>query len=221
MSTGTTTEAAVKERPIIFSAPMVNAILAGRKTQTRRVIKPQPPFDLMWAEVDEDGYIIARPCGEFPARGGKPCPYGKPGDRLWARETWQHVYRTYDGQCLTSPPDKACVHFIEYAATVVDGEHPPRWRSPIHMPRWASRITLEITGVRVERVQDIGEFDAFWEGVDYPTPPDGLSKNETLEWLSRGIVDEYAKLWDRIHGAGAWDRNDWVWVVEFRRIGHV
>lgn len=167
------TETATKERPILFRGPMVQAILRWSKTQTRRIIKPQPPAERPCAERDQFGpgwrwwperVAHGRDDRHWPE--GELswlfCPYGQPGDRLWVRETW------------ALKPDAAPVYdrsdLWRLCAYRIDGEtwspRPERWRSPIHMPRWASRITLEITGVRVERLQDISEEDAVAEGFE-------------------------------------------------------
>jgi len=176
----------VKERPILFSGPMVRAILAGRKTQTRRVVKPQHipagVRTLRWENQDAAEL-------QHSAR----CPYGVPGDRLWVRETWQ-------------PGPDDCVY---YRADNDPNEN--QWKPSIHMPRWASRITLEVVSVRVERVQDIGHIGAKAEGVeicDY----DG----RLLPWQRQ--IGNFQKLWDSINGKGSWGSNPWVWVVEFRRV---
>lgn len=173
----------MKERPILFSGPMVRAILEGRKTQTRRVVKPQP------AHIAGIGTVL-----NIDTITGKACPYGKPGDRLWVRETWDGV-RLDGGGALVS-----------YRA---DGDKPVtddgRWHPSIHMPRWASRITLEVVSVRVERLQEISEEDAMAEGV-------ALAENY------RGPVAHFASLWEQINGLGSWNANPWVWVVEFRRV---
>lgn len=167
----------MKERPIIFSAPMVRATLADLKTQTRRVVK--------------NAHIIT--CDDRVGVTDTPCPYGVPGDRLWVRETFfEYPWVCSDGIETTRIAYRATDEF-SYPASQGD-----RWRSPIHMPRWASRITLEVVGVRVQRVQDITEEDARAEG-----------------FASRA---EFAAYWDTIHGPGAWERNDWVWVVEYWRI---
>lgn len=186
-----------KERPILFSEPMVKAILEGRKTQTRRVIKPQPERlgEVVWDFGSEETCFIgdesAREYLLYNARN----PYGwayhdGTADRLWVRETWRH----YKLENRTS-----------YRA---DGEEDVTplltWRPSIHMPRWASRITLEITDVRVERVQEISLGDIRAEGLD-PLPVVN----------PRG---DFADLWDSINlkrGYG-WDQNPWVWVICFK-----
>lgn len=191
----------MKERPILMSAPMVLALQAGTKTQTRRVAKPvkHPDFGNPYdpgALAREPKHVIER-----------ACPYGQPGDRLWVRETFAKI----DGQ--TQP-------WIEtdYRATYTHGDRlgdhlgiKRRWTPAIHMPRAASRITLEITDVRVGRLQDISEADAKAEGVSMPdgtpTPPDWWSYRQ-----------EYAHLWDWINGDGSWEENPWVWVIGFRAV---
>lgn len=175
----------MKERPILFSAPMVRALLDGRKTQTRRVVKPQPTATREEAirTYGKGGTFILE-AGFFGVR----CPYGQLGDRLWVRETW--------GACAGSP-----VYRADDNATCPDGG---RWKPSIHMPRWASRITLEVTGVRVERLQDISEEDAIAEGV-----PE-----------QRGDPWAFQCLWDSINGARercSWAANPWVWAITFSR----
>lgn len=212
----------MKERPIIFSAPMVRAILSGAKTQTRRIIKPQPidSADDPIGAIDVGVFhptVIARgeeapgpeQFGAYTVDGGRSwrCPYGQPGQcRLWVRETWGALPHMMGGVQRET---------LRYRA---DGEYQNergtwRWRPPIHMPRWASRITLEITDVRVERLQDISEADAKAEGVSMPdgtpTPPDFWSYQQ-----------EFRHLWEQINGPGSWDANPFVWVVTFRRIDH-
>lgn len=192
----------MKERPILFSGPMVRAILEGRKTQTRRVVKPQPIGKIWNPPVDP-------PCLQDDSGRFHPCPYGYAGDRLWVRETWAHVpataYRQSEGVVQTISPDDtdmAAVYAADWSRSA------PRWRPSIHMPRWASRITLEITGVRVERLQDITTKDAVREGVSYDvSKPDG------------GPIHRFQKLWNSINKDRApWESNPWVWVVEFRRL---
>ena len=223
----------MKERPILFSAPMVRALLAGTKTQTRRVVKPQPPEDC--GPIDCGRYhptIIDRHGDEQPGpeifgaydawgQWGVRCPYGQPGDRLWVRETWGYI----DPDCSGEDHDDEqegpgqtvfCDELLQeghplrdfwrrrvaYRASWQDPKYgigpdaPKRWRPSIHMPRWASRITLEITDVRVEKLGDLSESDARQEGV-----------------ASR---DEFIELWKSINGQ--WEPETWTWVLQFRKV---
>lgn len=212
----------MKERPILFSGPMVRALLDGTKTQTRRVCKPQP-FDRSHSRHDHRmAYVSGRTSegdevdGLFAHTTGggghwqAKCPYGQPGDRLWVREAFQsHV-----GQMGES---------IVYAYRATDDDRLGPWRPSIHMPRVACRITLEITGVRVERLNACSEADAQAEGTR-PMNVAGLSTNQIallglpLADLTSPYRNDYAHLWDSINGAGSWAANPWVWVVEFKRV---
>ncbi len=205
-----------KEHPILFSEPMVRAILEGRKTQTRRIVKPQPASHLL------DGEWL-------PPK----CPYGGLGDRLWVRETFGYC----SGVGLTSNTADAtyvCFRdgsqvfkkdrsYHQWTKPVNDSAWPSdwKWRPSIHMPRWASRITLEVTGVRVERLQDISEEDAVAEGLE---PRDWCGPSQFH--LANGCtvygqsVHCFKKLWESINGLNSWDANPWVWVVEFRRLAN-
>lgn len=199
----------MKERPIPFSAPMVRAILDGTKTQTRRVVKG---WALEWlAPGMFTPEYVANP-------ENKACPYGQPGDRLWVREAWRAP-----SSCDHLPPrsigDSEAVRFM---ADETVGADPGfgKGRPGMFMPRWASRITLEVTGVRVERLQDISEADAISEGVTPKWEP-GCSGRlmEALGGFSfKPAASAYADLWEQINGPDAWDANPWVWVVEFKRI---
>lgn len=190
-----------KERPILFSAPMVRAILDGRKTQTRRIVKPQPnefidrlhggslkkrfPYKL----EDDDG----NPCGiGFQDDNGNywTCPYGQPGDVLWVRETWIAPY--------------VKTEIARYKADEPEGCLPRKWKPSIFMPRWASRISLRVTSVRVERLNDISQTDAIAEGVS------GVNTGD--------FVTAYSELWESINGTDSWQANPWVWVIEFERV---
>ena len=198
----------MKERPILFCAPMVRAILDGRKTQTRRIMKVQPPPDARVTVEHYTSIVTDRRYGDMkPGKevfgalwdGGEcglPCPYGQPGDRLWVRETWQRA-ATDTGECLF------------YRA---DADESGPWRPSIHMPRWASRITLRITDICVERLLDISENDARAEGVS--SEWDDYEKYGQSEPYRYG----FSELWNSINGADAWDKNPWVWAISFERV---
>lgn len=224
---------ATKERPILFSGPMVNAIRSGLKTQTRRIVKA--PVDFIgaggrdggewddpgawgWEDHDNPSHFLTLAREPDPMWCSTPiaCPYGQPGDRLWVRETWQSVpfgpHRDWPG-CPDLRPRKVCES--NRACVVIwraDGEMPgPEiWRPSIFMPRWASRLTLEIAGVRVERLQAISEDDAWAEGF-----PDPEGRNR--EYADRARY-WFKTLWGEINGKESWDANPWVWVIEFRKI---
>lgn len=214
----------MKERPILFSAPMVRAILAGDKTQTRRVVKPQPYVDAMgnacWKGWNYGQTINGTPrfdtlASPIPDSRTKRvlCPFGKPGDRLWVRETW------FD--CLTERTDaQRCtreeIYYRADGTPCFEGEEDLIcWRSSIHMPRWASRLVLEITEVRVHRLQDISQDDAYAEGFQWGEKvrlKGGWDKVWTTTPLS-GFRD----IWEKLHGADAWAQNPWVWAITFKR----
>jgi hypothetical protein len=222
------------ERPILFSGPMVRALLDGRKTQTRRVVKPQP------FKIDGEWWIDARKneacrLDDYVAhRIG--CPPYHVGDRLWVKETWADVnleggpgiaYRAngavrdlmedetfldergafdYDDRRLRFGQNG--LRFCVWSSDLVSGVE-GSWRSSIHMPRWAARLTLAITDVRVERLQDISEADAKAEGVEQERI--GTARNPS--WLT--FKSSFAQLWDHINGNGTWGENPWVWAVTF------
>lgn len=197
----------MNEHPILFSPPMVQAILEGRKTQTRRVVKvmsprfeqvlirpgEQYPYSFrdqrtaLWNEFKTMDELVAR----F-------CPYGKPGDCLWVRETWAALAR-FDGIAPRRIPIHRVCYKLEDKNTLFG-----KWRPSIFMPRWASRITLEITDVRVERVQDISDADALAEGV--PNDGKGLPALRFLQ-----------ELWNPIYHPKPGD-NPWVWVIQYKRL---
>ena len=195
----------MKERPILFSAPMVRAILDGRKTQTRRIVKPQPEPFVTKFFVNEHGCGISEDEAQNHVW---RCPYGIPGDRLWVRECWG----LFDSQ-PSDGPDRAHVF---YRAT--DGDRCELryqlWRPSIHMPRWASRITLEVVAVRVERLQDITADDAKSEGVEVCKHFADANKGHPLD--PHRVA--FAWLWNTINGSDAWIANPWVWVVEFKKL---
>lgn len=216
------------DRPILFSAPMVRALMSGTKTQTRRVVK------FLGADVIDERDGRAWPWSPQHDE-WVTCPYGSSGDRLWVRETWA-AHWMYDDV----PPTLArSTHPDDNQWFAADVEGTPgthgcpaegrrgKWRPSIHMPRWASRITLDVTGVRVERLNDISAADAMAEGIRRWTKDGTLSKFGTAEpgddgappWVDmpRSAVDGYRTLWESINGAGSWTANPWVWVVSFRR----
>lgn len=215
----------MKERPILFSAPMVNAILAGRKTQTRRIIKPQPEpkgemhGEQMWHWPNpklEAGYCHTS--REAMARLMlSVCPHGVPGDHLWVRETWTGTWLG------VSPYTAVHLHYAADGSERMAGEAPTeyvlpkaaakagRWVTPLFMPRFASRITLGIINVRVERLQDISAEDAWEEGCWPPGKPHRCGDPQQT-------IDAFHELWESINGDGAWAKNPWVWAISFIRI---
>jgi len=201
-----------KERPILFSSTMVRAILDGAKTQTRRIIKNQP-------EIDDRGYISDSYWINKPFEGlllpkiddlVMYCPYGKPGDRLWVRET--HALMD-DSHCACYESCGKCV--VGKYAYKSDGKWDDfieKWTPSIHMPRRASRIDMEVTERRIERLQDISEEDAIAEGVRMTDEYTGCADDIDSH------VHAYKFLWKSINGKGSWDLNPFVWVVEFKVI---
>jgi hypothetical protein len=181
----------VKERPILFSAPMVRALLAGTKTQTRRAWRVQPPAGV--------------PVGWVP--GETKQPYGWPGDRLWVRETFCDDWK--DSRGLLYRADAGM------DADMFDAGC--KWRPSIHMPRAASRITLEVTGVRVERLRWISEVDALAEGITWSDRFQGYHVEDGTHFHCDDPRQSYFSLWEAINGPGSVEANPWVWVVEFRR----
>lgn len=225
-----TTASSGSERPILFSGPMVRAILEGRKTQTRRVVKPQPFPDTcagqpMVGHRDLAGLFAPHVFGACMAKLA-PCPYGQPGDRLWVRETWRTEELDEDDEASGSDIGTDGVRFaadgvfrsIENTMEaserwVVTHNTDSRklfskWRPSIHMPRWACRLELELTQVRLERLQDITEEDAKAEGV-----MSECRGGDPRAW--------FAGLWNDIHSPGrvtAWETNPWVWALTFKRV---
>lgn len=266
----------MKERPIIFSAPMVREILEGRKTMTRRVVKfPEwkekedsftcksatvyKNFDVSghnWFTWDlngvggwnskEETIEKSKMCSYIAAiqQDFVSCPYGQPGDRLWVKEKWRvgawdvdtgniavdyaaspelaktpwiyadkmferlWIQSTDDAMKANLPMDECGEYHWE------PGKGPCHWRSSMFMPRWASRITLEITAVRVERLHDISTSDVFAEGMEMrPEDDDGST------WGAFGAAHQrFKELWESINGPDSWDVNPWVWVIEFKRV---
>jgi len=196
-----------RERPILMSAPMVRALLAGTKAQTRRAMKPQPepweanPAILQWRD---DHFFPDLP------KHRAMCPYGVPGDRLWVRET--HA-------TLLAPNGKPLRTVYRADGDLNrDTLSGAKWTPGIHMHRHDSRLTLEITDVRVERLQEISEADAMAEGIGrYDNGTFGL--NDPGACMGTTAVVAFMRLWESINGAGSWDANPWVWAISFRRIG--
>lgn len=215
----------MKERAILFTGAMVRAILNGTKTQTRRVVKGVDPVeDLKFGSAD--GTRQRRVCSGAYGPWVKS-PYGQPGDRLWVRETWRpHCAGPISaafplGTCVKFRADDALMKPAtwtnEQGAWCEAHEEDTKWRPSIFMPRWASRITLEIVTVRVERLQDISEADALAEGVP-PIDTQVVQSDGSIKLFRLSSRNLYQSLWNQIHGPGAWDTNPWVWVVGFRRI---
>lgn len=223
-----------EQRPILFSAPMVRAILAGTKTQTRRVVKPQPvelpDFNRGRMSYNARGNVYR---AWNPAVMDPSCPYGQTGDRLWVRETFMDLL----GTGVEHRPDpRGPLQRYAYAADHQPGSfgdearksYGLKWKPSIHMPRRASRITLEITGVRVERLQDISDTDAIAEGIvecSIPADDEGpqrigymVGPDDGKSGLSVSPIKPYRNLWESINGASSWEVNPWVWVVEFKRV---
>lgn len=225
----------MRERPLLFSDPMVRALLSGQKTQTRRVVKPQP-----------DGIHAGIPFINGHGQGGTGtrdrfirCPYGQPGDRLWVREAWGYrgsaISTAWPGiQKLTIeyradnqraeyerpsnddsglPKQRPCRPDEDYIEDYYNGyltRYWKQWRPSIHMPRWACRLVLEIVSVRVERLQDITEGDAMAEGINWRDVPDSH--------IGTVRRQHFIELWESINGAESWAANPWCWVIEFRRV---
>lgn len=213
----------MKERPILFSGPMVRALLDGSKTQTRRIVKPQPAAGLNWAGWCITSTHTADEGKATWARGDGPhlvdvhrvrCLYGQPGDRLWVRESFSGPHHRE----RTPPRDWHSLDEIHYWAdgNPEDGD----WSKPrpgMFMPRWASRITLEVVSVHVERLQDISEADAYSEGIEQT---EFCEEAEHAQPATGALPGRYAyrALWEQINGPDSWAANPWVWVVEFKRL---
>ncbi len=218
----------MRERPILFSAPMVRAILAGTKTQTRRVVKPRHG-GVVIAPGGSDIALEER--GEGHIRTNL-CPYGQPGDRLWVRETFCPIY-PQDPHYNGGRPIE-----YDYAATYKHGSRlgdligvKKIWKPSIHMPRLASRILLEVTAVRVERLLEISPDDAIREGIESwieaggevhsPYPGfDGQYPDKDGKVTVSPARLAFCSLWESINGAGTWAANPWVWVIEFKESRH-
>jgi hypothetical protein len=214
----------MKERPIIFSKEMVKAILEGRKTQTRRVVKLKPhPTGHSWGAPYYSRtwwkWLFIGGWGLAAKQQGIKCPYGQVGDRLWVRETWATEKRldwTLPNY-LGNAGDVALWYKSEWwAQTSPLLLERGKWRPSIHMPRWASRILLEITEVRVERVQDIAWFDIPKEGIQDDTW--SIGQGRFVKKTPERLLSDFKHLWDSINARRgySWDTNPWVWVISFK-----
>lgn len=218
---------AAEVKGIICSAPMVRALLEGRKTQTRRLVKW--PKWIRPDDHDKAAYSLSIAPDVALMKDGRPvkryrCPHGRIGDHLYVKEAWKYAnwtdeghplieYRAGGDQWCLGVPEEWSDRVLDTWATLSDPENyaidnraaDRRWRSPLHMPRWASRITLELTATRIERLHDITDTDARAEGVN-------------LREAERAAVKAYYMTWGSLHGTNSWAANPYVWVLTFRRI---
>ncbi|HDU5940835.1 TPA: hypothetical protein RFW12_004387 [Klebsiella variicola] len=207
----------MKERGMIFNGEMVRALLDGRKTQTRRIVKGTDgavKFCKEWNINGEEVFVVLGEkdhTGMNPVLGAISCPFGAVGDRIWVREAFRvHsratdiatlVYKASERNSWTEQTHRVPVAVCNKPAT------PEKWTPSLHMPRWASRILLEITDVRVERLKSISDGDAIREGCSTADMKSGDC-----------VADVFARLWASIYGAESWNANPWVWVIEFKRV---
>ena len=200
----------ITERGMIFNGEMVRALLDGRKTQTRRIIKDcTVGSDQISKFIQIEKKFIGCYPEDVPELIRECCPYGVPGDRIWVREAFRvHsratdvatlVYKASERNSWTEQTRRVPVAVCNKPAT------PEKWTPSLHMPRWASRILLEITGVRVERLRSMSQDDARAEGVIAASGP-----------MEAGLA--FRELWDSIYGEESWKANPWVWVIEFKRV---
>lgn len=229
----------MKQIPILFSTPMVQAILDGRKTQTRRVVKPQPElceFEGNQTGNRVNGWVMPGtqffwPEGDTPDMAKLKCPYGQPGDILWVRESfgvgtrpcpfngWKDGIEYKADQALIDPDDDLplyCYENIDY--TKYEGQR--GWKPSIHMPKAAARIFLRVKSVRVERVQEISEDDAKAEGVIFHCKEYGYKcygKYAGIGPMTLTAKESFTSLWQSINGDESWNANPFVWVIEFER----
>ena len=227
----------IKERPILFSAPMVRAILEGRKTVTRRVVKggqiptedaSVPVGGPRWSAIGQRdpryGFCVHGTteveCAQELAKFGR-CPYGKPGERLWVRETFGLQVRHYGGGAGEHIVYRATNPDAIYCKSAEGREYPVKWKPSIHMPRHSSRILLQITGVRVKRLQDISDKEIEAEGVDLDALADGQDRYDMCHTGSGAdgrptLRTAWRHLWES--NGGDWDTNPWIWIIEFQKI---
>lgn len=222
----------MKERPIIFNTTMVKAIIEGRKTQSRRLVKPQPkPFGgsaggYWWrcnyvqsmVRVEEE---LQNPCELYEGFIDEVNPFGKKGDRLWVRETFGMKIRNIGGT-----PHESYVYKADKPNAIACYDcngvsYPVRWKPSIHMPRSAARILLEITKIRIERINQISSQDAVQEGLRKLPASGRYVVNQGDQYFgaaSSNPCEVFKWLWESIYGSNSWDLNPWVWVVEFNVI---
>ena len=205
----------MKERPILFNTEMVKAILEGRKTQTRRVIKDQPLSGRSIKHYSDNEWVVYSDSDPIVTLYTIKCPYGQVGDRLWVREMWD-----YTGQGLD------CVYKADAKPTDIFPWE--KYRPSIFMPRWASRITLEIVEIKVEKLQDISEADAIAEGLESLTRPNGKTLYSAPQcgdrppyWES-SASEAFMWLWDSINAKRgySWESNTWCWCLSFKRLNN-
>lgn len=232
----------IKERPILMSAPMVRAILESRKTQTRRIVKSKSDlnhynkaFVLSRDEYNNDvapefkeKIVAKKPMALFFRNFINDldieCPYGNVGERLWVRETFFEAYNDRflpTGEYCYAANHQGYVCVLDEDGgikTNKDGSDASPWKPSIHMPRKASRILLEITGIRIERLQDISEDDAIAEGILFNGDYELWWDYQREQWICVDPIDSYKSLICKINGPETWEKNPWVWVVEFKVI---
>lgn len=199
----------MKERPILFSTEMVQSILEGRKTMTRRILKDPLPIGVHWWQVS-DGELIYRIVDSKTVQTHCKCPYGQPGDQLWVREKWKNDH----GQVNFFAGNSEVEHNVAYRELT-------KWKPSIHLKKKDSRINLLIKSIRVERLQDISQDDARKEGVycsESPIGPCYLDYQSNQCNAMTTPKHSFKSLWTKINGSGSWKSNPWVWVIEFERL---
>lgn len=224
------TTATMVARPILFKGPMVRAIIDRVKTQTRRIMDPQPPRDAAVVDPYNGNYehftawsadhkMFLEP-GNVKGTAHWRCRAGVPGDRLWVRESFSVPWG-----CVTNEGPLPCWYWADGNPPFGDWTRP---KPSIHMPRWASRLSLEIVALRAERLQSISEADARAEGIREVTKDGNVKKYcvydkgdmSSVPWaeMPRTAVDAYRALWETINGEGSWNENPWVWVISFKTV---
>ncbi|WP_026111569.1 hypothetical protein [Winslowiella toletana] len=220
----------MKERPILFSDQRVRALLTGQQTQTRRIMKSlaftpgQDNHEGCYGFDVISNQMRGRHVMEMSDLSYQ-CPFGQPGDRLWVRETWRGpvVPKEQMADYAKSPEAYRSTRYCQYRAdsselgsSLDEDNEQSGWQTAIHMPRWASRINLQITGVRAQKIQDISDDDIMAEGVQ--TDSHFLNNFFTLKNDSVAPKEAYMKAWEKQYGGTSWEVNPWVWVIEFSRI---